>query len=281
MDTAGAELADDPGPLRLRSCPACEYSLEGMPAQGTCPECGRAYDQACIVLTGRGRGKHDTLAGGTWRGTAGSGAALLIVLVVVLMTRRTLVRSWWIAWVIVGLLTMGLQLFARLFSDREPSMQLWLTPSGVAQVGSTAEVRQAHRLANLAGWLVVPLALTATLFASRMRLDLAILLFAWGLAAMFSWSQLRALLWKPPQDAKHGPGVTFGLWPWSNVHEWTIKWLANGQVRVRMVIARMWARIEISREPVVDIELELTTAQVDALARRMTSWTAAAKGTAK
>jgi hypothetical protein len=45
-------------------CPACGYSLEGLPAEGICPECGGRYDQAAIILHGFARGTHAGLHNG-------------------------------------------------------------------------------------------------------------------------------------------------------------------------------------------------------------------------
>jgi|GEM_PF-6800655 len=42
----------DKDPLRLRQCPNCGYSLEGLPASGACPECGSKYSEDEIVLYG-------------------------------------------------------------------------------------------------------------------------------------------------------------------------------------------------------------------------------------
>lgn len=42
----------DADPLRLRQCPNCGYSLEGLPASGACPECGTKYSEDEIVLYG-------------------------------------------------------------------------------------------------------------------------------------------------------------------------------------------------------------------------------------
>jgi hypothetical protein len=50
-----------PFSLRLQACPLCGYLLSGSPAEGTCPECGNAYDSSKIVIFGFGRGKHENL----------------------------------------------------------------------------------------------------------------------------------------------------------------------------------------------------------------------------
>ena len=34
-----------------RICPACEYSLSGLPREHTCPECGREYTQSDFIET--------------------------------------------------------------------------------------------------------------------------------------------------------------------------------------------------------------------------------------
>jgi len=40
--------ADDP--LRLMFCPQCDYCLEGLPLEGTCPECGFNYNQEFVII---------------------------------------------------------------------------------------------------------------------------------------------------------------------------------------------------------------------------------------
>jgi len=47
-DGAGTTTQEDP--LRLTFCPRCDYSLEGLPEEGICPECGRPYDQSVAVI---------------------------------------------------------------------------------------------------------------------------------------------------------------------------------------------------------------------------------------
>src|SRR5687768_12624282 len=49
-------MTDGSDRLSLGDCPGCGYALQGLPETGTCPECGRAYDNEVIVLHGWGRG---------------------------------------------------------------------------------------------------------------------------------------------------------------------------------------------------------------------------------
>ena len=50
MNTAIDSTSQPPDLLRLGICPQCEYSLEGLPSEGICPECGRPYDQSITIV---------------------------------------------------------------------------------------------------------------------------------------------------------------------------------------------------------------------------------------
>ena len=63
--------------LRLEHCPTCGYQLEGLPAEGVCPECGRSYDDKTLVLYGWSRGTHERAMTGTRRSVVGFVALLL------------------------------------------------------------------------------------------------------------------------------------------------------------------------------------------------------------
>lgn len=64
VSATDAAAVDDvskvPGVGEGELCAACGYALQGLPAAGTCPECGRAYSDDVIVIYGYARGNHAT-----------------------------------------------------------------------------------------------------------------------------------------------------------------------------------------------------------------------------
>jgi hypothetical protein len=85
-------------PLRLVICPACGYSLQGLPAEGVCPECGGPYDQSAIILHGWEQPHHANAHNGPpWLAAAG----LLLPAICVVMAFFDLqlgrpTGGWWV-----------------------------------------------------------------------------------------------------------------------------------------------------------------------------------------
>ena len=127
-----SDLAIDP--LRLSHCPGCGYALEGLPPEGTCPECGGTYRRGVIVLHGFGTG----LATGRAR-------SVVTMVVVNLLLAAFLVSRWsrrgrpdvtdlvYLAY-IAG--WTGWALWKRWQSDMPWPVQVWLGPDGARQVNN-------------------------------------------------------------------------------------------------------------------------------------------------
>jgi hypothetical protein len=81
--------ADTDQPL-LERCPFCDYSLQGLPTEHRCPECGQPFDRRWRVFPGVP----------AWRSADFLGGVMLLVLMPVFLLRGALRSSWPIANVI-------------------------------------------------------------------------------------------------------------------------------------------------------------------------------------
>ena len=263
------QIADESGLLKLDVCPRCEYSFATLPSEGTCPECGSAYDQRYIVLTGRGRGRWDTIAGGTWRGMVGQVLSFLFLFWVFGGSARSFLdQPFLMALALVGIVSLAAGAYARLFSDRKPAMQLWLSPEGFTQIPSTKESYQAQWFAARFTSLVFLLTAVAIVFSWRRRIDLVSI----GVALVVVSFLLGQLLWDRLRTRRAAASGTLGLHPWASVRWSQIKSLSRGRVRIRFEIVRKWGPITITREPAADIEGHVTAAQADRLRDLIEMW---------
>ena len=125
--------------LRLEVCPGCAYQLEGLPPEGVCPECGRAYDQRTVFLYGWAAGaKADAGNAKPWH------AALMAALPLAYCAAKGW-RAWHkghLLWFTVFALWAAaiLYLVWRRFTFRGPALaQVRLNDAGCLQADSTDE----------------------------------------------------------------------------------------------------------------------------------------------
>lgn len=132
-DSSRTEVADDP--LRLKHCPQCGYQLAGLPSEGTCPECGHAYDPRHVILHGWVRGSGATLLTGTWRDAGWIGVGVFTGLI--LAGLDALVRGRWtmfIVWTVLWGSLFAVLIWRRRHLPRPGVIELQIGPPGVRQV---------------------------------------------------------------------------------------------------------------------------------------------------
>jgi hypothetical protein len=125
-------------PLRLETCPACGYALEGLAPEGICPECGEPYDQSEIVLHGYGAGGRADVA--TARPWVAVGLAA-VYLAILLWWVRQVVRhgpddAGDVFWPAAIALYLAWSVWKRFASDMPGLVQVRLSPRGAVQVNT-------------------------------------------------------------------------------------------------------------------------------------------------
>ena len=122
-----AALKTDPcNLLRLTICPRCDYSLEGLPDAGVCPECGRPFDQSMVVV--RCHGSDPATGTGGWG---------IYPMVAVLLLIFAIDRSIWkqpFMLVVLGytIASAGINWIERFMSPRRGVWLLWIASEGMA-----------------------------------------------------------------------------------------------------------------------------------------------------
>jgi hypothetical protein len=115
-------------------CPECGYSLEGLPDEGICPECGQRYDQTMIVLHGTARGRLASLGNAApraviWHVVWGVLAIACFTDVVGVGRHRTIPMIL----IAYGGVMAALALARRFLADRPGLVQDYLRPDGFLQ----------------------------------------------------------------------------------------------------------------------------------------------------
>jgi hypothetical protein len=255
--------------LRLRVCPGCDYSLETLPGEGICPECGRKYDQRFIVLNGVGRGQQDQREGGTWRGMAGNLLSVGIVLAIFVFDRRLYRDPQMLGWGAIAAIILAMQLYARLFSARAPQMQLWASEDGIAQTMSTPESRRVQMMAAKVNLLFLPITLMAFAFDFHFWAgEIAAGAIMAVTVGVIGWHVKRQ------GDREKAQGVDYvpTLWPWERLERMEVKEVRGERMRVRCQMMQTWWRYSVNNKWVVNIDVKCSAEMAERIGALLESW---------
>jgi hypothetical protein len=131
-------------------CPICGYSLQGLPGQGICPECGKAYDSSELILHGWARGKHANLA--NTRGTRFVLAFLPGGWLLYLWFTAAFTFAWRMALLAGWIIPLAFHLFQRKSTDHPGGIQVRMSRRGIVQINDLNMLRSnphfpaAHRM---------------------------------------------------------------------------------------------------------------------------------------
>src|SRR5690349_951528 len=122
-------MTSNSAPVRLMDvCASCDYSLEGLPDTGVCPECGATYNQSRITLVGAGAGSLASLWNGSRRMLTRACFAMLFFLGVFFYSNRS-TRP--LLPIVLYIAVYATIIVARSFSQRRGFVQVFLWPEGI------------------------------------------------------------------------------------------------------------------------------------------------------
>ncbi len=197
-----------PDPLRLTFCPACDYGLAGLPPTGVCPECGRAYDQAFVVLRGRPAGVGQGRLGPVGR-RAWAVVGWVVTAVVLVWFWRHVHDLFVPALCVLIACSFMCQWMVRLSSPRPGQVLVWMSPAGMGQQRMADPASWAGRLERAFSWAMAGAAvLMMVVSGPRLQGGVVPMLMTPLFAGLAWWGRPRPVL---PADGLRPP-----LYAWSS-----------------------------------------------------------------
>jgi len=126
-------------------CPICGYSLEGLPGEGICPECGNRYDSSELILHGWAHGQHATAANSRGGGFFFSMLPGFAIVYLWFVTGFSVMR--WV-FAAIWIFTVGFNLMRRRTTDHPGGIQIRMSRRGIVQINDLASLREHPQLAH-------------------------------------------------------------------------------------------------------------------------------------
>jgi hypothetical protein len=155
-------------------CPACGYSLTGLPSIGVCPECGIAYDDSQLILYGWACGTHATPSNSRGKRFF---FALFPILFLWQIFQPWISREWRLTLAIMWMASLGLNLLRRKTIDHPGGVQVRLNRKGVVQVDDLSALRERPAAGKqLVPWKEIEMVTWKQLSDDRLRVQIKLLM---------------------------------------------------------------------------------------------------------
>lgn len=264
----------NPPTLKTTICPNCGYKLDGLPDEGTCPECGHGYDQSAVFLYGWPRGGSQNLAL-----VKRSRIPLALIGAVgwipyLLLSQKSPAMLFWFA---VAMSPMILStvwgLIHRGNDDRPGTIEVCLSANGLAQYNDRTDTPPALQLFSRWAWTLPLLVALGGVIAWQIELArLQTFVFTMVFCAIAFPSTLIAVrphfraaaLLKSGQVSRYYRGLVPSQ-RWEDIETVRLKPLKSGNYHLQIELRRSAQRFLDRTRCVVDAEIICTIEQADEL----------------
>ena len=258
-----ADAAPGADALRLENCPQCEYSLQGLPEEGICPECGWSYDRGAVIVRCRGWAvQFNSYVLGIVGAIAATIATLMLLTAHSKISNLAQVITMFVFVAVMSAIT----LIDRATSPRVGDWLLWITPAGIGvqrDFDPDSLLAQFRRLL-LAIFMPVYVAsgFVPMMFAGRFWYIGVTLMAVFGIG--FFWLQ-RTVQPKPTIPAKDARPALFA---WNAVEKIEITGPKRGRYRL-MAWRSSWLS---RRQLLVYVSLAGSDEMIAQLRQRIAQW---------
>lgn len=268
---APAEMSTIP----TNNCPNCGYSLFGLNSIGTCPECGRSYDQSEMILYGWARGQHETLANA-------KPSRLAWVLLVLLFRFPMLIFNYRYLCGLIAIFTASAiyLLWRRQQIDHPGLIQIRLNDVGCVQYDDLAGASIIGDGFRAHGWLIAIVVAPWVVYARIIGEIDPILMWIWlpvvvfgGVAAWIACRRFRRAMRNVPDGSIADVGIgRHSLSLWHNIRQFRFEATISGSRR--LTIDRF---DKFFANNAIDAEIQCTDEQSQAIEAFISRQIAAAK----
>jgi hypothetical protein len=247
---------------RVEFCPQCDYSLKGLPAKGTCPECGRGYDSEFIILRGTPSMNHETGAFSRVAVLANFASSISIAIFLLIVHPPVFHNPFILTAGFCWLFWIGFTAVGAFTSPQAGRSAVWISPVGIGQQSVFDPGSMQGIISRWAGYLSPLVVVMPMMTFSHIDLILCAVMAVFGVGLHFFVQRVG----RTP-SIRLAEGIQPALHGWGIFDRINLKPLGKNRYRL---LARhsSW----VKRAYVINIVVEASDTDADALRSLITRW---------